>query len=95
MLSQNNNFLFYSKNFLIYFEFLLFNGRFLVKQNRPVGDRMLTTQQILNYGVHLGATRRNAFMKKFIYKVRVDRVHIIDAKKLIERKNFAEKLLSH
>jgi small subunit ribosomal protein S2 len=56
---------------------------------------MLTTQQILNYGVHLGATRRNAFMKKFIYKVRVDRVHIIDANKIIERINLAGKLLSH
>jgi len=56
---------------------------------------MLTPKEILNYGVHLGATRRNAYMKQFIYKVRVDRVHIIDAKKIIGRINMAGKLLAN
>ncbi|MBN2518538.1 MAG: 30S ribosomal protein S2 [Candidatus Altiarchaeota archaeon] len=59
------------------------------------GKKLLTEPEVyLKHGVHIGLTYRTGNMRKFIYKVRQDRLSIFSLNMIDERIRLAGKLLS-
>jgi len=58
-------------------------------------DLLVTKQDYLSAGIHIGMKSRTANMKKFIYKVREDGLAVLDLKTLDERIKTAAKFLSN
>lgn len=57
-------------------------------------DLLVSKQEYLSAGIHIGMKSRTANMKKFIYKVREDGLAVLDLKLLDERTSIAAKFLS-
>ena len=57
-------------------------------------DLLVSKQEYLSAGIHIGMKSRTADMKKFIYKVREDGLAVLDLKILDDRIRIAAKFLS-
>jgi small subunit ribosomal protein S2 len=57
-------------------------------------DLLISKQEYLSAGIHIGMTSRTKDMKKFIYKIREDGLAVLDLKRLDERISKAAKLLA-
>ena len=56
-------------------------------------ELLVSKQEYLHAGIHIGMKSRTADMKKFIYKVREDGLAVLDLKMLDERITIAVKFL--
>ncbi len=57
-------------------------------------DLLISKQEYLSAGIHIGMKSRTADMKKFIYKVREDGLAVLDLKTVDDRIKLAAKFLS-
>ena len=60
----------------------------------PQTDLLLTEDQYLTSGVHIGTQQKSADMKEFIFKVRGDGLYVLDVKKTDDRIRRTAKYLS-
>jgi len=58
------------------------------------GELLMTEDQYLTSGVHIGTQQKSADMKEFIFKVRSDGLYVLDVKKTDERIRRAGKHLA-
>ena len=56
---------------------------------------LITTEDYLKSGIHIGTKFRTAFMKKFIYKTRSDGLSVLNIANIDERIKYAAQLLAN
>ena len=59
-----------------------------------MADFLVTQERYLETGMHIGTRTKNGSMRKFIYKVREDGLHVLDLKKTNERILMASQLIA-
>lgn len=60
---------------------------------RP-GELLVPEETYLTSGVHIGTQQKSASMRRFVYKVRFDGLHVLDVRETDRRIRFAAKFLS-
>ena len=65
-----------------------------VEQSLAGYEALVSEDQYLSCGVHIGTQQKNADMKEFIYRVRNDGLFVLDVKKTDERLRAAAKLIA-
>ncbi len=61
---------------------------------RP-GELLVPEDTYLTSGVHIGTQQKSASMRRFVYKVRFDGLHVLDVRETDRRIRFAAKFLAH
>lgn len=66
-----------------------------IEETQTVGEALLVSlDEYLSNGVHVGLKFKSADMKPFIYKIRSDKLCVFDVQKIDERIRLASKLIS-
>ena len=60
---------------------------------RP-GELLVPEETYLTSGVHIGTQQKSASMRRFVYKVRFDGLHVLDVRETDRRIRFAAKFLA-
>ena len=61
---------------------------------RP-GELLVPEDIYLTSGVHIGTQQKSASMRRFVFKVRFDGLHVLDVRETDRRIRFAAKFLAH
>jgi small subunit ribosomal protein S2 len=61
---------------------------------RP-GELLIPEDTYLTSGVHIGTQQKSASMRRFVYKVRFDGLHVLDVRETDRRIRLAAKFLAH
>jgi small subunit ribosomal protein S2 len=64
------------------------------QDTRP-GELLIPEDTYLTSGVHIGTQQKSASMRRFVYKVRFDGLHVLDVRETDRRIRFAAKFLAH
>jgi len=65
-----------------------------MKEEEEKGELLVSERIYLLDGVHIGTQKKNADMKRFIYRVREDGLYVLDVKKTDQSIRFATSLLA-
>jgi len=63
-------------------------------QDTQPGELLIPEDTYLTSGVHIGTQQKSASMRRFVYKVRFDGLHVLDVRETDRRIRFAAKFLS-
>src|ERR1700686_2121374 len=63
------------------------------QDTRP-GELLIPEDTYLTSGVHIGTQQKSASMRRFVYKVRFDGLHVLDIRETDRRIRLAAKFLS-
>ncbi len=64
-------------------------------QDIQPGELLIPEDTYLTSGVHIGTQQKSASMRRFVYKVRFDGLHVLDVRETDRRIRFAAKFLAH
>jgi small subunit ribosomal protein S2 len=63
-------------------------------QDTQPGELLIPEDTYLTSGVHIGTQQKSASMRRFVYKVRFDGLHVLDIRETDRRIRFAAKFLA-